>query len=54
MIKMRGRPKILLANNFNDAEALYKKYKYNVLGVISDISYKRDNVPDENAGFETV
>jgi DNA-binding response OmpR family regulator len=52
MLKMRGRPKILLANNFNDAETLYKKYKYNVLGVISDISYKRDNAPDENAGFE--
>jgi CheY-like chemotaxis protein len=52
MLKMRGRPKILLANNFNDALALYKKYKYNVLGVISDISYKRDNVPDEDAGIE--
>jgi len=52
MLKMRGRPKILLANNFNDAVELYKKYKYNVLGVISDISYKRDNVQDENAGIE--
>jgi DNA-binding response OmpR family regulator len=52
MLKMRGRPKILLANNFNDAVALYKKYKYNVLGVISDISYKRDGVQDENAGIE--
>jgi CheY-like chemotaxis protein len=52
MLKMRGRPKILLANNFNDALNLYKKYKYNVLGIISDISYKRDNVPDENAGIE--
>ncbi len=52
MLKMRGRPKILLANNFNDAADLYKRYKYNVLGVISDISYKRDGIPDENAGFE--
>jgi CheY-like chemotaxis protein len=52
MLKMRGRPKILLASNFNDALSLYKKYKYNVLGVISDISYKRDNIPDENAGIE--
>jgi len=52
MLKRRGRPKILLANNFNDAVELYKKYKYNVLGLISDISYKRDNLPDENAGFE--
>lgn len=52
MLKMRGRPKILLASNFNDAMALYNKYKYNVLGVISDISYKRDNIQDENAGIE--
>lgn len=52
MLKMRGRPKILLANNYNDALALYNKYKYNVLGVISDISYKRDNLTDENAGIE--
>lgn len=52
MLKMRGRPKILLATNFNDALDLYKKYKYNVLGVISDISYKRNNTVDENAGIE--
>ncbi|HKK40976.1 MAG TPA: response regulator, partial [Bacteroidales bacterium] len=52
MLKMRGRPKILLASNFNDALALYRKYKYNVLGIISDISYKRNNVLDENAGIE--
>jgi hypothetical protein len=53
MLKMRGRPKILLANNFNDALNLYKKYKYNVLGVIPDISQgEGDNVIDENAGIE--
>jgi CheY-like chemotaxis protein len=52
MLKMRGRPKILLANNYNDALNLYNKYKYNVLGVISDISYKKDNVSNENAGIE--
>jgi CheY-like chemotaxis protein len=52
MLKMRGRPKILLATNFNDALDLYNKYKYNVLGVISDVSYKRNNVIDENAGIE--
>ncbi len=52
MLKLRGRPKILLANNFNDALALYRKYKYNVLGVISDIAYKRDGISDENAGIE--
>jgi CheY-like chemotaxis protein len=52
MLKMRGRPKILLATNFEDAVTLYRKYKYNVLGVISDISYKREGITDENAGIE--
>ena len=52
MLKMRGRPKILLANNYNDAVALYNKHKYNVLGVISDISYKLNGVLDEDAGIE--
>ena len=52
MLKMRGRPKILLATNFEDAVNLYQKYKYNVLGVISDISYKRNGLTDENAGIE--
>jgi hypothetical protein len=52
MLKLRGRPKILLATNYEDALSLYKKYKYNVLGVISDISYKHNNVVDDNAGVE--
>jgi hypothetical protein len=52
MLKMRGRPKILLAKNFEEAVDLYRKYKYNVLGVISDISYKRGGIQDENAGLE--
>jgi DNA-binding NarL/FixJ family response regulator len=52
MLKMRGRPKILLTTNYEEAVNLYKKYKYNVLGVISDISYKRGGVQDENAGIE--
>jgi len=50
MLKMRGRPKILLATNFEEAVALYERYKYNVLGVISDICYKRNGITDENAG----
>lgn len=52
MLKMRGRPKILLANNFEDAVAFYKKFKYNVLGVISDVRYRRNGVLDPNAGIE--
>ncbi len=52
MLKLRGRPKILLATNFENALKLYNKYKHNVLGVISDVSYKHDNVTLDNAGVE--
>ncbi len=52
MLKMRGRPKILLATNYEDAISLYKKYKYNVLGVISDISYKKDGIHKDDAGID--
>jgi CheY-like chemotaxis protein len=54
MLRMRGRPKILLATNYEDAVALYDKYKNNLLGVISDISYKRKGVKDPDAGFRLV
>lgn len=51
MMRMRGRPKILLANNYEEAVELYKKFKNNVLGIISDISYKREGIVDEHAGL---
>ncbi len=50
MLLMRGRPKILLATNYNDAVQLFDKYKENLIGVISDMSYKVDGVKDPNAG----
>jgi len=47
MLRMRGRPKILLAQTYDDAMVLYDKYKYNLLGVISDISFKKNNKRDD-------
>ncbi len=40
MLRRRGRPKILLASTYKEAQFLYKKFKHQILGVISDISYK--------------
>ncbi len=40
MLRRRGRPKILLANTYEEAQGLYKKFKNQILGVISDVSYK--------------
>lgn len=52
MLRMRGRPKILLATNYNQAAELYDKYRENLLGIISDISYKRDGIKDTEAGIK--
>ena len=54
MMRMRGRPKILLATTFEEAMELYDKYKDHLLGVISDITYKmtKDSPTKVKAGFE--
>lgn len=51
-MRMRGRPKILLATNYEDAVDLYQRYRKNLLGVISDIKYKRNGVSDPDAGLK--
>ncbi|MGM0612779.1 MAG: PEP/pyruvate-binding domain-containing protein [Bacteroidota bacterium] len=50
MLRMRGRPKILLARTYEQAVDYYEKYKHNLLGIISDISYYRNNKMDKFAG----
>jgi hypothetical protein len=52
MMLMRGRPKILLATNFEEGIYLFDKYKDNLLGVISDVSYFKGGKRDPKAGFE--
>lgn len=50
-LRMRGRPKILLASNYEEAMGLYNSYKDNLLGIISDISYFRGGERDVTAGL---
>ncbi|MFO8087432.1 MAG: PEP/pyruvate-binding domain-containing protein [Bacteroidales bacterium] len=50
MLRMRGRPKILLARTYEEATRYYEKYKHNLLGLISDISYSRNGKMDKFAG----
>ncbi|MDP2424394.1 MAG: PEP/pyruvate-binding domain-containing protein [Bacteroidales bacterium] len=52
MLRMRGRPKVLLATNYEDAIGLYEKYKNNLLGIISDMSYNRNGELDKHAGIK--
>jgi len=52
MLRLRGRPKILLATKLEDAQYLYNKYKENLLGVISDMSFFNNGVKDPMAGYK--
>ncbi|RCW32693.1 PEP/pyruvate-binding domain-containing protein [Marinilabilia salmonicolor] len=50
MMRMRGRPKILLARTYEEAEAFYDKYRNNLLGIISDVSFNHDGRKEVGAG----
>ncbi|MBC2704077.1 PEP/pyruvate-binding domain-containing protein [Desulfobacula sp.] len=52
LLKMRGRPKVLVAHNYEEAIALYEKYKPYLLSVFSDMRYPRNGVEDESAGYK--
>ena len=39
VLRKRARPKILMATNYEDAVALYRRYGGNLLGVITDIGF---------------
>ncbi len=43
--RKRGRPKVVLATNYEEAMELYEKYHENTLGVISDTRFPMHNTP---------
>ena len=49
-LRMRGRPKIVLARTYEEALDLYDRHPNNVLGVITDARYPRGGVVDPQAG----
>jgi DNA-binding NarL/FixJ family response regulator len=51
-LRMRGRPKIVLARTYEEAEYIYKKYKSNISGVITDVRFPREGKKNPQAGFE--
>lgn len=51
MLRMRGRPKILLARTYEEGLAIYEKYKHNMLGVITDVSYPQNGERNKLAGI---
>ena len=51
-LRMRARPRILLATNFEQAIEFYRKYQRYVFAVISDVRYPRNGEEDPEAGFD--
>lgn len=54
MLRMRGRPKILLATNYEEAVEKWERYRNNLLGIITDVSFKREGETDRQAGIRFV
>jgi len=50
LLRMRSRPKILLAVNYEEALDLVQKYKYYLFGMISDTRFPREGNLDNYAG----
>lgn len=51
MLRMRGRPKIMLARTYEEAVAIYTKYQNYILGVVTDMSYIHNGVKEKLAGY---
>lgn len=51
-LRMRARPKVLMALNYEDALAIFEKYREYLLCVISDVKFPREGKIDEEAGIK--
>ena len=51
MLRMRGRPKVMLARDYEEALRLYDRYSDHILGVISDVSFMHEGKKDPKAGI---
>jgi hypothetical protein len=54
LLRMRARPKILLATTYEEAEELYEKFRDTLLAVISDLRFPHGGRVDPEAGLGLV
>lgn len=52
MLRMRGRPKVMLARDYEEAMALYERYGDRMLGLITDVSFGRGGEKTRDAGLQ--
>jgi len=54
VLKLRARPKILLASTYEEALIMYNEFKENLLCIISDMRFPKGGVLNDMAGFEFI
>ena len=54
VLKLRARPKVLLASNWEDAITIFNKYKESLLCVISDMRFPMNGAINDTAGFDLI
>lgn len=52
LVRMRARPKILLATQYEQAVEIVERYRHVLFGVVSDVEFPRARHLDPAAGFE--
>ena len=52
LLRVRLRPKILLAETYEEASKIIELYRYNLLGIISDVRFPKGGRLNKAAGFE--
>ena len=52
MLRMRGRSKVLLARDYEEATALIDRYGDNILGLVTDARFPVNGEKDPNAGLK--
>ncbi|MCG8578562.1 MAG: hypothetical protein MI866_01505 [Bacteroidales bacterium] len=54
VLRLKARPKVLLARTYEEAQDLFEKYRDFLLCLISDVEFSKNGRLDANAGFELV
>jgi hypothetical protein len=52
MLRMRGRSKVLMARDYEEAKALIDRYGDNIMGIVADARFPRNGEKDPEAGLK--
>jgi CheY-like chemotaxis protein len=54
VLKLKARPKILLASDYESALEIYRRYRENLLCIISDMRFPKNGMKNETAGYDLI